>query len=167
MGPDDVVVVLPDVQDRASVGERDEQGLVQQLVPEAAIEALNEGVLGGLAGCDVVPVAPPWGCLCRLLPSPNRQSGAIGPPATARRDASNDPQDSTAGLARRARGATSVKAKSDVLIVVTVVWDGRPAMGMRAGAGISIAQEYNPAFQTAKCPIARETTIMSLAIMTQ
>src|SRR4029077_13817951 len=45
----------------------------QQLVPEAAIEALNEGVLGGLAGCDVVPVDP-----CFLRPLQDRPAGELG-----------------------------------------------------------------------------------------
>jgi hypothetical protein len=36
------------------VGQRDEEGLVQQFVAQAEVEALDEGVLCRLAGCDVV-----------------------------------------------------------------------------------------------------------------
>lgn len=56
MRPDGVVVVLPESKRFTRVVERAEQGLVQQLVPEPAVEALDEGVLGRLAGCDVMPL---------------------------------------------------------------------------------------------------------------
>ena len=56
MGAFSVVVVSPGGQRDAGMVQRREQGLVQQLVPEAAIEALYEGILGRLAGRDVVPV---------------------------------------------------------------------------------------------------------------
>jgi len=35
-----------------------EQRLVQEFVPQASIEALDEGVLHGFARCDVMPVDP-------------------------------------------------------------------------------------------------------------
>lgn len=38
------------------MGERCEQGLVQELVAQPAIEALDEGVLDRLSGIDVVPI---------------------------------------------------------------------------------------------------------------
>jgi hypothetical protein len=50
-----VVVLLPDRQRLSRVGERCEQGPVEELVAQPAVEALDEGVLLGLAGCDVVP----------------------------------------------------------------------------------------------------------------
>ncbi len=55
MRPDGVVVVFPDRQRLAGMGERGEQGLVQQFVAEAAVEALDEGILLRLARRDVVP----------------------------------------------------------------------------------------------------------------
>ena len=58
-----VVVVAPVVNDAPDVGEAPEPVLVQAAVPELAVEALHEGVLGGLAGLDEVqrrarPLAP-------------------------------------------------------------------------------------------------------------
>ena len=44
--PDGVVVVSPGGQLNARLGQRGEQGLVQQRVAELAVEALDEGVLG-------------------------------------------------------------------------------------------------------------------------
>jgi hypothetical protein len=38
------------------MSERCEEGLIQQLVAQPAVEALNEGVLLRLAGRDVVPL---------------------------------------------------------------------------------------------------------------
>jgi len=38
------------------VGERWDQGLVEQLVPQLAVEALNEGILDRLTRGDVMPV---------------------------------------------------------------------------------------------------------------
>jgi hypothetical protein len=51
-----VVVPPPFLERDARLGERGEQRLVQELVAQAAIEALDEGVLHGLAWSDVVPV---------------------------------------------------------------------------------------------------------------
>ncbi len=55
MGPDDVIVGLPGVDDRPSVDEVSEQVLVEAFVPELAVEAFDEPVLLRLAWCDVVP----------------------------------------------------------------------------------------------------------------
>ena len=55
MRSDVVVVVLPRRQSCAGVGERGEQRLVEQFVAQPAVETLDEGVLGRLAGRDVVP----------------------------------------------------------------------------------------------------------------
>jgi|SRR5665213_1611192 len=48
MRSDGVVVVLPGGEHRTGMSERVEQGLVQELISEPAIEALHEGILGGL-----------------------------------------------------------------------------------------------------------------------
>ena len=58
-----VVVVAPVVHDAPGAGEALEPVLVQAAVPELAVEALHESVLGGLAGLDEVqrragPLAP-------------------------------------------------------------------------------------------------------------
>ena len=46
---DGVVVVFPERQSLAGVGERAEQRFVQQLISKAAVEALDEGILLWLA----------------------------------------------------------------------------------------------------------------------
>src|SRR5580704_5132987 len=56
MGTHGVVVALPCLERTACLGERGEQRLVQELVAQAAVEALDEGVLDGLAWSDVMPV---------------------------------------------------------------------------------------------------------------
>jgi hypothetical protein len=61
--PDLVVVEPPALEHAAGVSEVLEDLLVQQLVPQPADEALDEGILLGLARRDVVPV----------------EAGAIGP----------------------------------------------------------------------------------------
>jgi hypothetical protein len=48
--PFGVVVAAPLLEGDASVSERGEQCLVQQLVAQPPVEALDEGVLGRLAG---------------------------------------------------------------------------------------------------------------------
>ena len=53
--PDLVVVVPPGSQSCASVAERREQRLVQQIVAQTTIETLDKGILRRLAGRDVVP----------------------------------------------------------------------------------------------------------------
>ena len=50
-----VVVVLPGTDLFPGFAERREQGLVQQLIAEPAVEALHEAVLHGFARCDVMP----------------------------------------------------------------------------------------------------------------
>ena len=40
------------------MGERSEERLVQQLVAQPAVEALDEGILLRLARCDVMPFEP-------------------------------------------------------------------------------------------------------------
>ena len=56
MGSDGIVVDQPEGQGLAGLTERGEHGLVQQFVAEPAVKALDEGVLLGLAWCDVVPL---------------------------------------------------------------------------------------------------------------
>ena len=56
MRPDGVVVTPPFFERGAGLGEGGEQRLVQELVPQATIEALDEGVLHRLARIDVMPV---------------------------------------------------------------------------------------------------------------
>jgi hypothetical protein len=56
--PDGVVVVLPDRQGFTRMGERSEERLVQQLVAQLAVEALDEGILLRLARFDVMPFDP-------------------------------------------------------------------------------------------------------------
>jgi len=55
MRSDGVVVVLPLRQRRSRVRERDEQSLIQEFVPETAVETFDESILGGLSRRDVVP----------------------------------------------------------------------------------------------------------------
>lgn len=55
------------------MGERAEQGLVQQIVAQAAVEALDKGVLLRLAGSDVVPIDPAF-----LRPAQDRHAGQPG-----------------------------------------------------------------------------------------
>ena len=56
MGAFGVVVRAPGGQRGAGMMQGWEQCLIQQLVPEAAVEAFDESILGGLAGGDVMPV---------------------------------------------------------------------------------------------------------------
>ena len=51
----DVVVHAPGCERGAGMAQGREQRLVQKLVAQPTIEALDEGVLGRLAGRDVVP----------------------------------------------------------------------------------------------------------------
>ena len=53
-----VVIVLPCCQYFAGMGKRREQRFVQAFVPQPAVEALDEGVLLGFAGRNVVPPMP-------------------------------------------------------------------------------------------------------------
>ena len=71
--PDGVVIVFPERQDLAGVRERAEQRFVQQLIPQAAIEAFDEGILLRLAGCNVVPLD-----LAVLRPAQYCHAGELG-----------------------------------------------------------------------------------------
>ena len=53
--PEGVVIVFPARKRLAGMIERGEDRLVEQLVTEPAVEALDEGVLRRLAGRDVMP----------------------------------------------------------------------------------------------------------------
>jgi hypothetical protein len=50
-----VVVVPPNCQYFAGVGKGREQRLIEALVPQPSVEALDEGILLRLSGRDVVP----------------------------------------------------------------------------------------------------------------
>ncbi len=56
------------------MGQRGEQGLIEALVPQATVEALDEAVLHRLARSDVMPLAPPL-----LRPPQDRRRGQLGP----------------------------------------------------------------------------------------
>ena len=56
MGAFGVVVRAPGGQRCAGMVQGREQGLVQKLVTQAAVEAFDEGILGRLSGRDVMPV---------------------------------------------------------------------------------------------------------------
>ncbi len=71
--PDGVVVVLPGVQQSAGLRQRREQGLVEAFVAQAAVEALDEGVVGRLARRDVMPFD-----LAFLKPAQDRCRGQLG-----------------------------------------------------------------------------------------
>jgi len=73
MGPHGVIVAAPFFESGAGLGERGEQRLVQELVPEPAVEALDEGVLDRLAGIDVVPINA-----CVRCPGQDRVAGQLG-----------------------------------------------------------------------------------------
>ena len=70
--PNRVVVLLPGGQHRPSLWHRGEQCLVQALIPQASVEALNAGVLGGLPGSDVAPLH-----LLILRPAQDRGRGQL------------------------------------------------------------------------------------------
>jgi hypothetical protein len=50
-----IVIILPRTEYGADLGERAEQRLVEQFVPQAGIEALDEGTLLRLTWRDVMP----------------------------------------------------------------------------------------------------------------
>src|SRR6201987_4816607 len=50
-----ILMVPPGLERSTGVGQRPEQRLVQQLIAQAAVEALDEAVLVWFAGCNVVP----------------------------------------------------------------------------------------------------------------
>ncbi len=51
-----VIVRAPGGESDAGMMQGREQGLVQQLIAQAAVEALDKGILGRLSGGDVMPV---------------------------------------------------------------------------------------------------------------
>jgi hypothetical protein len=53
--PNCIVVVFPKGQNLTGVRQGCEQRLVEQFVPQASVEALDEGILLRLAGRDVLP----------------------------------------------------------------------------------------------------------------
>lgn len=73
----DVVVHAPGRERGAGMLQGREQCFVQELVAQAAIEALDEGVLGRLAGRDVVPVD-----LAVVGEGQDRVRGELGPVVT-------------------------------------------------------------------------------------
>ena len=58
--PGVVVIVFPSRQRRASLRKRSKQRLIEEFVAQACVEALDEGILGRLAGRDVVPLDLPF-----------------------------------------------------------------------------------------------------------
>ena len=70
MRPEVVVVVPPGFQFLTGMSEAGEDRLVQELVAQASIEALDEPVLVGLARCDVVPLN-----VALLRPAQDRHAG--------------------------------------------------------------------------------------------
>ena len=71
-----IVVSRPGGDYDPGVGQVAEHGLVEQLVPHSAVEALHEAVLHRLARRDVVPLDP-----ALLLPLQDRVRGELGPVA--------------------------------------------------------------------------------------
>lgn len=53
-----VVIGTPSTEQRTDLGKCGEQRLVQEFVAQAAVERLDERVLGGLCRCDVGPLDP-------------------------------------------------------------------------------------------------------------
>src|SRR5438046_10548187 len=51
-----VVVVTPSAKRLARMGEATEDLFIEKLIAQAPIETFDEGILRGLAGCDVMPV---------------------------------------------------------------------------------------------------------------
>src|SRR3546814_5862811 len=98
MRPHMVVVVAPEPQHRAGMAERHEQRLVEALVTQAAVEALDIAVLLRLARRDVVPLDRSL-----LRPSPDRQAGQPGS-VSAHAHQRGDPSDGDYGA--RPTGST-------------------------------------------------------------
>ena len=55
MGSVSVVILLPSSDSGAGLSKRREQGLIETLVAEAAVEALDKSALHRFAGSDVMP----------------------------------------------------------------------------------------------------------------
>ena len=67
MWPGVVVVVFPGRQHSSNLRERGEQRLIEKFVAQAGVETLDEGVLGRLAGRDVMPLDLPLSLDAKLL----------------------------------------------------------------------------------------------------
>ena len=74
MRPEGVVIVFPARKRLAGMIERGEDRLVEQVVTEPAVEALDEGVLRRLAGRDLMPFE-----LCLLPPAQDRRADELRP----------------------------------------------------------------------------------------
>ena len=74
MGPFCVIVGAPGGQRCAGMVQGREQGFIQQLVAQAAVEALDKGILGRFSGGDVVPVK-----LAIIHELQDRVRGELGP----------------------------------------------------------------------------------------
>ena len=81
MRPYSVVVASPFLERQTRLHQRREQGLVQELVAQATVEALDEGVLHRFPGIDVVPLDARFGSLApvALLVSSGPLSLTIDP----------------------------------------------------------------------------------------
>ena len=71
-----VVIGTPATEQHASLGERGEQRLVQEIVAQTPIERLDEGVLDRLSQRDVVPLDPGL-----VGPTQDRVAGELASPA--------------------------------------------------------------------------------------
>src|SRR5690242_8630909 len=89
------------------MGERAEEGLVQQLVPEPAVEALDQGVLLRLARGDVVPLDASV-----LTPPQDRHAGQLGAVVRDARDRLAAPGDDRIELAPDPQPDRDVSATS-------------------------------------------------------
>ena len=78
--PGGVVVVAPARDHGARLGQRREDLLIQALIPEAGVEALDESVLLRLAGGDVMPLDAG-----SVRPVEDRPRGELGPVASGAR----------------------------------------------------------------------------------
>ncbi len=74
MGPVSIVVYPPSFNELPSVSEGEEPVLVQALVSEPAVEALDEGVLDRLAGLDEAQSDAPF-----IGPLVKRPAGQLNP----------------------------------------------------------------------------------------
>ena len=83
MGAVNVIVRAPVGQRGAGMGQRREQGFVQQLIAQPPVEAFDEGVLGRFSRRDIVSVE-----LAFVGESKDRVRGELGAPPQE-----NDPPD--------------------------------------------------------------------------
>ena len=75
MGPDRIVVVAPPGELAPCIGQAGEHLLVQQLIAQFAVEALDEGILCRLARRDVVPIDTR--CVLPIQYGPAGQFGSV------------------------------------------------------------------------------------------